>query len=99
MITPGEPAGIGEQLSSLLTRGVAGRTGLFIADATPHQPGSDARFAAHPPALSPNSPAHTAKTVGTLTLLPVALHAPVTAGQLAVGKWALCGSETLARAL
>ena len=47
-------------------------------------------------AYSPNSPAQP-QTAGTLTLLPVALRAPVTAGQLAVenGHYVV---ETLARA-
>lgn len=48
------------------------------------------------PPLFPNSPAQP-QTAGTLTLLPVALRAPVTAGQLAVenGHYVV---ETLARA-
>ncbi|XPE61112.1 hypothetical protein ACNKHT_00335 [Shigella flexneri] len=62
---------------------MAGRTGCLCRCHSPYRPGSDARFAAHPPPLSPNSPAQP-QTTGTLTLLPVALRESVTAGQLAI---------------
>ena len=97
VITPGEPAGIGPDLVVQLAQREWPVELVVCADATLLT--NRAAMLGLPLTLrpySPNSPAQP-QTAGTLTLLPVALRAPVTAGQLAVenGHYVV---ETLARA-
>ena len=97
VITPGEPAGIGPDLVVQLAQREWPVELVVCADATLLT--DRAAMLGLPLTLrpySPNSPAQP-QTAGTLTLLPVALRAPVTAGQLAVenGHYVV---ETLARA-
>ncbi|XNM58281.1 hypothetical protein ACLK1S_00330 [Escherichia coli] len=65
-ITAGEPAGSPDLVVQLAQRELAGRTGCLCRCHSPYRPGSDARFAAHPPPYSPNSPAQP-QTTGTMT--------------------------------
>ena len=61
VITPGEPAGIGPDLVVQLAQREWPVELVVCADATLlTQPGSDARFAAHPPPLFPQLPCTTA---------------------------------------
>lgn len=97
VITPGEPAGIGPDLVVQLAQREWPVELVVCADTTLLT--DRAAMLGLPLTLrpySPNSPAQP-QTAGTLTLLPVALRAPVTAGQLAVenGHYVV---ETLARA-
>ncbi|MFP1558113.1 hypothetical protein ACLB1T_17020 [Escherichia coli] len=70
MITPGEPAGIRPDLVVQLAQREWPVELVVCADAAlPYRPGSDARFAAHPPPLFPNSPAQ--PRTSSITLLPL----------------------------
>lgn len=97
VITPGEPAGIGPDLVVQLAQREWPVELVVCADATLLT--NRAAMLGLPLTLRPYSPTSPAQpqTAGTLTLLPVALRAPVTAGQLAVenGHYVV---ETLARA-
>ena len=97
VITPGEPAGIGPDLVVQLAQREWPVELVVCADTTLLT--DRAAMLGLPLTLrpySPNSPAQP-QTAGTLTLLPVALRASVTVGQLAVenGHYVV---ETLARA-
>lgn len=97
VITPGEPAGIGPDLVVQLAQRDWPVELVVCADATVLT--DRATMLGLPLTLRPYSPQSPAKpqTAGTLTLLPVALRAPVVPGQLAVenGKYVV---QTLARA-
>lgn len=97
VITPGEPAGIGPDLVVQLAQRDWPVELVVCADATVLT--DRAAMLGLPLTLRPYSPQRPAKpqTAGTLTLLPVALRAPVVPGQLAVenGEYVV---QTLARA-
>ncbi|MET6676456.1 4-hydroxythreonine-4-phosphate dehydrogenase PdxA [Citrobacter amalonaticus] len=97
VITPGEPAGIGPDLVVQLAQRDWPVELVVCADATVLA--DRAAMLGLPLTLLPYSSQSPAKpqTAGTLTLLPVALHAPVVPGQLAVenGEYVV---QTLARA-
>lgn len=97
VITPGEPAGIGPDLVVQLAQRDWPVELVVCADAAMLT--DRANQLGLPLSLLPYSPDTPAKaqTAGTLTLLPVALRAPVIAGQLTVenGEYVV---QTLARA-
>ncbi|HAT6803487.1 TPA: 4-hydroxythreonine-4-phosphate dehydrogenase PdxA [Citrobacter freundii] len=97
VITPGEPAGIGPDLVVQLAQRDWSVELVVCADATVLT--DRAALLGLPLTLRPYSPQSPAQpqTAGTLTLLPVALRAPVVPGQLAVenGEYVV---QTLARA-
>lgn len=97
VITPGEPAGIGPDLVVQLAQRDWPVELVICADATVLT--DRAALLGLPLTLLPYSPQSPAKpqTAGTLTLLPVALYAPVVPRQLAVenGEYVV---QTLARA-
>lgn len=97
VITPGEPAGIGPDLVVQLAQRDWPVELVVCADATVLT--DRAAMLGLPLTLRPYSPQSPAQpqTAGTLTLLPVALRAPVVPGQLAVenGEYVV---QTLARA-
>lgn len=97
VITPGEPAGIGPDLAIQLAQRDWPLELVVCADASLLT--ERAKLLGLPLTLLPYVPEQPAKPqrAGTLTLLPVALHAPVTPGELNVenGRYVV---ETLARA-
>lgn len=97
VITPGEPAGIGPDLVIQLAQREWPVELVVCADAALLR--DRAAMLGLPLSLLPYSPDIPAQpqSAGTLTLLPVALRAPVVAGQLAVenGQYVV---DTLARA-
>lgn len=97
VITPGEPAGIGPDLAIQLAQRDWPLELVVCADASLLT--ERAKRLGLPLTLLPYAPEQPAKPqrAGTLTLLPVALHAPVTPGTLNVenGRYVV---ETLARA-
>ncbi|HGF0770894.1 MULTISPECIES: 4-hydroxythreonine-4-phosphate dehydrogenase PdxA [Kluyvera] len=97
VITPGEPAGIGPDLAIQLAQRDWPLELVVCADASLLT--ERAKLLGLPLTLLPYAPEQPAKPqrAGTLTLLPVALHAPVTPGELNVenGRYVV---ETLARA-
>ena len=97
VITPGEPAGIGPDLAIQLAQRDWPLELVVCADASLLT--ERAKLLGLPITLLPYAPEQPAKPqrAGTLTLLPVALHAPVTPGELNVenGRYVV---ETLARA-
>ncbi len=97
VITPGEPAGIGPDLAIQLAQRNWPLELVVCADASLLT--ERAKLLGLPITLLPYAPEQPAKPqrAGTLTLLPVALHAPVTPGELNVenGRYVV---ETLARA-
>ena len=97
VITPGEPAGIGPDLAIQLAQRDWPLELVVCADASLLT--ERAKLLGLPITLLPYDPEQPAKPqrAGTLTLLPVALHAPVTPGELSVenGRYVV---ETLARA-
>ena len=97
VITPGEPAGIGPDLAIQLAQRDWPLELVVCADASLLT--ERAKLLGLPITLLPYDPEQPAKPqrAGTLTLLPVALHAPVTPGELNVenGRYVV---ETLARA-
>ncbi len=97
VITPGEPAGIGPDLAIQLAQRDWPLELVVCADANLLT--ERAKLLGLPITLLPYVPEQPAKPqrAGTLTLLPVALHAPVTPGELNVenGRYVV---ETLARA-
>lgn len=97
VITPGEPAGIGPDLAIQLAQRDWPLELVVCADASLLT--ERAKLLGLPITLLPYAPEQHAKPqrAGTLTLLPVALHAPVTPGELNVenGRYVV---ETLARA-
>lgn len=97
VITPGEPAGIGPDLAIQLAQRDWPLELVVCADASLLT--ERAKLLGLPLTLLPYVPERPAKPqrAGTLTLLPVALHAPVTPGELNVenGRYVV---ETLARA-
>jgi 4-hydroxythreonine-4-phosphate dehydrogenase len=97
VITPGEPAGIGPDLVVQLAQREWPVELVVCADAALLS--DRAAMLGLPLSILPYSPDKPAKpqSAGTLTLLPVALQAPVVAGQLAVenGQYVV---DTLARA-
>ncbi|HDT6545278.1 TPA: 4-hydroxythreonine-4-phosphate dehydrogenase PdxA [Kluyvera ascorbata] len=97
VITPGEPAGIGPDLAIQLAQRDWPLELVVCADASLLT--ERAKLLGLPLKLLPYAPEQPAKPqrAGTLTLLPVALHAPVTPGELNVenGRYVV---ETLARA-
>ena len=84
VITPGEPAGIGPDLVVQLAQREWPVELVVCADARLLT--DRAALLGLPLSLLPYSPNHPAKpqSAGTLTLLPTALRAPVTPGQLSV---------------
>ena len=97
VITPGEPAGIGPDLAIQLAQRDWPLELVVCADASLLT--ERAKLLGLPLTLLPYASEQPAKPqcAGTLTLLPVALHAPVTPGELNVenGRYVV---ETLARA-
>ncbi|HCR3984094.1 TPA: 4-hydroxythreonine-4-phosphate dehydrogenase PdxA [Kluyvera ascorbata] len=97
VITPGEPAGIGPDLAIQLAQRDWPLELVVCADASLLT--ERAKLLGLPLTLLPYAPEQPAKPqrAGTLTLLPVALHAPVAPGELNVenGRYVV---ETLARA-
>ena len=97
VITPGEPGGIGPDLAIQLAQRDWPLELVVCADASLLT--ERAKLLGLPITLLPYAPEQPAKPqrAGTLTLLPVALHAPVTPGELNVenGRYVV---ETLARA-
>ena len=97
VITPGEPAGIGPDLVVQLAQRAWPVELVVCADAALLS--DRAAMLGLPLSLLPYSPDTPARpqSAGTLTLLPIALRAPVVAGQLAVdnGQYVV---DTLARA-
>ena len=97
VITPGEPAGIGPDLAIQLAQRDWPLELVVCADASLLT--ERAKLLGLPITLLPYDPEQPAKPqrAGMLTLLPVALHAPVTPGELNVenGRYVV---ETLARA-
>lgn len=97
VITPGEPAGIGPDLTIQLAQRDWPLELVVCADASLLT--ERAKRLGLPLTLLPYDPEQPAQAqrAGTLTLLPVALHAPVTPGTLTVANGAYV-VETLARA-
>lgn len=97
-ITPGEPAGIGPDL--VVTLAQSAHSAQLIAIAAPELLVERARLLGLPLTIKiwqPEQP-RTASAAGELWVLPVALGAPVTAGQLDIANGAYV-VETLAQAV